>query len=66
MKWKNLKNNKCPKCFGDLWKNEIEGIYECPECNEFIIGIIRFDEIVGSQIEDGDSKEGDENESFAD
>lgn len=46
MKWNNLKNNKCPKCFGLLTQNTITGLHECLGCNDFTISEEKFDKIV--------------------
>lgn len=45
MKWSNLKNMECPKCKSTIVKRG--GFYECNRC-DFVIGLVKFDELVGS------------------
>lgn len=52
MKWKNLKQNKCPKCdkaFG-LPAFALKGYIQCSKGCGFIIREKRYSEIVNSQI----------------
>ena len=46
MNWKNLKNNKCPKC-GELLQSSLEKIFSCPSC-DFKISEKKFEKIVNS------------------
>lgn len=43
MEWKNLKENKCPKCKGAL---KSQGVYQkCAKC-DFTISMSKFNEII--------------------
>ncbi len=62
MNWKNLKNNKCPKCLGVLTHDKDNMILYCDDCGDFKIGEERFEEIVNGLYKPKKRQQEDEDE----
>jgi uncharacterized protein with PIN domain len=45
LEWVNLKNDFCPKCYGELENDDTQQPIKCLAC-DFSISRIRYDEII--------------------
>ena len=54
MNWQNLKELKCPECYGDLTK--VKEAYTC-EVDGFRIGLLKLEEVVTDMFKNQKEKD---------